>query len=98
MTVKGEMINENGTMSGGGAKPRGGRMCIGEKVSSSASDPSLAAKEAETAETELKELTRKVSEARSRVSEATGRVKAAKASLADSETAITKAKMDVKSS
>eukprot|EP00889_Picochlorum_renovo_P003369 jgi/Picre1/30399/NNA_005763.t1 len=98
VTVKGEMINENGTMSGGGAKPRGGRMCIGEKASSSASDPSLAAKEAETAEIELKELTRKVSEARSRVSEATGRVKAAKAALADSETAITKAKMDVKSS
>ncbi|KAI8101201.1 hypothetical protein M9435_001309 [Picochlorum sp. BPE23] len=98
VTVKGEMINENGTMSGGGAKPRGGRMCIGEKASSSASDPSLAAKEAETAEIELKELTRKVSEARSLVSEATGRVKAAKAALADSETAITKAKMDVKSS
>lgn len=26
---QGEMINESGTMTGGGGKPRGGRMCIG---------------------------------------------------------------------
>lgn len=27
--LQGEMINESGTMSGGGGKPRGGRMCLG---------------------------------------------------------------------
>jgi structural maintenance of chromosome 4 len=27
--VQGEIINETGTMTGGGGKPRGGRMCLG---------------------------------------------------------------------
>ena len=26
------MINESGTMSGGGGKPRGGRMCLGKEA------------------------------------------------------------------
>jgi len=28
-SMQGEMINESGTMTGGGGKPRGGRMCLG---------------------------------------------------------------------
>lgn len=30
VTLKGEMINESGTMTGGGGKPRGGRICLGK--------------------------------------------------------------------
>lgn len=30
--VQGEMINESGTMSGGGGKPREGRMCLGKSA------------------------------------------------------------------
>lgn len=29
MHAQGETINESGTMTGGGGKPRGGRMCLG---------------------------------------------------------------------
>ena len=96
--MKGEMINENGTMSGGGAKPRGGRMCLGDKAKSSKSDPSEAAKEAEKAEIELRELTGRVSEARKRASDCTLKLKSIKASLADAETSIKKSKMDAESS
>lgn len=30
--MQGEIINESGTMTGGGAKPRGGRMCLGSSA------------------------------------------------------------------
>jgi len=99
VTLKGEMINENGTMSGGGAKPRGGRMCLGTKpVVTSTVDQLKAADEAASAEEELRELTRRVAEARSRVAEATAGVKAARKELKQLETAIVKSTMDVESS
>ena len=99
VTLKGEMINENGTMSGGGAKPRGGRMCLGTKpVITSTVDQRKAADEAASAEEELRELTRRVAEARSRVAEATAGVKAARKELKQLETAIVKSNMDVESS
>ena len=98
VTMKGEMINENGTMSGGGAKPRGGRMCLGDKAKSLKSDPSEAAKEAEKAEIELRELTGRVSEARKKASDCTSKLKSIKASLADAERSIQKSKMDAESS
>jgi len=94
VTQKGEMINENGTMSGGGAKPRGGRMCLGDKAAESIIDPNQAAKEAKKAEMELEELVNKVKQSRANVSEAASQVKAAKIGLSDIETSITKAKME----
>lgn len=94
VTKKGEMINENGTMSGGGSKPRGGRMCLGDKPSAAAVDPKQAAAEARMAEQELEDIFQRVKEARSRVSEITTRVKSAKVELSDLETAISKTKMD----
>jgi len=99
VTLKGEMINENGTMSGGGAKPRGGRMCLGSKaVASGKSEHSKAAEEAASAEEQLQELTRKVAEARARMAKATSALKTAKQELNHLETSIAKSSMDVQSS
>lgn len=98
VTVKGEMINENGTMSGGGAKPRGGRICVGKKALVTACNQEQAAKEAKNAEQELEDLSRQVKEARSKVVEKSANLKAAKADLSKLETAIVKTKMDAESS
>ena len=46
------MINESGTMSGGGGKPRGGRMCLG-KAALASIDTQTAAAELQAAEQEL---------------------------------------------
>lgn len=46
------MINETGTMTGGGGKPRGGRMCLGS-AAPRALDTREAAAELATAEREL---------------------------------------------
>ena len=46
------MINESGTMSGGGGKPRGGRMCLG-KAALCSMDTQTAAAELQTAQQEL---------------------------------------------
>ena len=51
-TGQGEMINESGTMSGGGGKPRGGRMCLG-KLAASLVDTGTAKVELEAAEADL---------------------------------------------
>ena len=46
------MINESGTMSGGGGRPRGGRMCLGSQAPRAA-DASAAAAELEQAAKDL---------------------------------------------
>ena len=46
------MINESGTMSGGGGKPRGGRMCLGKATPRSLDNQAVAA-ELQAAEQEL---------------------------------------------
>ena len=50
--LQGEMINESGTMSGGGGKPRGGRMCLG-KEARRVIDTSTAQAELQAAEQQL---------------------------------------------
>ena len=52
LLLQGEMINESGTMSGGGGKPRGGRMCLGTAAPKSL-DTRAAAAELQAAEQEL---------------------------------------------
>ena len=52
MLAQGEMINESGTMSGGGGKPRGGRMCLG-KAALCSMDTHTATAELRAAEQEL---------------------------------------------
>ena len=43
MFMQGDMINESGTMSGGGGKPRGGRMCLGKATPRSLDTQAVAA-------------------------------------------------------
>lgn len=57
--VQGEMINESGTMTGGGGKPRSGRMCLGTAAPRHADDKASAS-ELMSAEKELA-CTQKVS-------------------------------------
>ena len=52
MSVQGEMINESGTMTGGGGKPRAGRMCLGSAAPCRADDKASAS-ELISAEKEL---------------------------------------------
>ena len=50
--MQGELINETGTMTGGGGKPRGGRMCLGNAAPKGL-DTRQAAAELADAETEF---------------------------------------------
>ena len=52
--VQGEMINEAGTLTGGGGKPRGGRMCLGT-AAPRAIDSREAASELATAQQQLEQ-------------------------------------------
>lgn len=93
VTIAGEMINESGTMSGGGGKPRGGRMCLGN-AAPKAVDAAASAQELEHAEKELQKLTMDISGARAIAADASSLVKIAERSLADLETGIPKTKME----
>lgn len=52
--MQGEMINEAGTLTGGGGKPRGGRMCLGSAAPRSI-DSREAASELANAEQQLEQ-------------------------------------------
>jgi structural maintenance of chromosome 4 len=83
------MINESGTMTGGGGKPRGGRMCIGSQAPKSV-DARAAAQELQAAEQELSGSQEVLKEARGRLSDAAADAKNAERMLTDLETAIPK--------
>ena len=93
VTLKGEMINENGTMSGGGAKPRGGRLCLGSAAPKVA-DAKEAAIDLRGAEAELEEAAVALKTARVALSEAVAEAKAARFALEDVETSIPKLRME----
>ena len=54
LRMQGEMINEAGTLTGGGGKPRGGRMCLGT-AAPRAIDSREAASELASAEQQLEQ-------------------------------------------
>ncbi|KAI3438320.1 hypothetical protein D9Q98_000754 [Chlorella vulgaris] len=93
VTLKGEMINEAGTMTGGGGKPRGGRMCIGSQAPKGV-DSRAAAQELQAAEQELSSSQEALREARGQLADAGADAKTAERLLADLETAIPKARME----
>ncbi|PSC72157.1 structural maintenance of chromosomes 4 [Micractinium conductrix] len=93
VTLKGEMINESGTMTGGGGKPRGGRMLLGS-AAPRAVDGRAAAAELQTAEAELNASQEALRAARDALSDASSEAKNAERMLADLETAIPKARME----
>lgn len=88
-TLQGEMINESGTMTGGGGKPRGGRMCLGS-AAPKAADPRAAAAELQAAEEELAASQDALRVARDVLSDAAQEAKVAERALGDLETAIPK--------
>ena len=90
------MINESGTMSGGGGKPRGGRMCLGNAAPKTAVDAKQAAEELQAAEQVLNDSAEALSVAREQLAEAAGQAKQAERSLVELETAIPKARLEAK--
>lgn len=93
VTAKGEMINENGTMSGGGAKPRGGRMRLGN-AAPKVVDAREAAAEMKDAAAELEQAVTALKEAREALAEAGAESKAATLALKDLEVSIPKVRME----
>lgn len=83
------MINESGTMTGGGGQPRGGRMRIG-KEAPRAVDQRAAAAELQAAEAELNASQEALRQAREALSDAASDAKNAERMLAELETAIPK--------
>ncbi|GAB4818756.1 hypothetical protein N2152v2_005802 [Parachlorella kessleri] len=96
VTLKGEMINESGTMSGGGGKPRGGRMCVGQAAPKNV-DARAAAAELQAAEQDLEGSVQALQVARQQLSGAAAEAKQAEKALAELETAIPKARMEADS-
>lgn len=96
VTVKGELINDNGTMAGGGAKPKGGRMRLGNAPPqfAASSDSKEAAVELKTAEKELETVATSLKRAREELEDAMAEVKAAKLALSDVETSIPKLRLE----
>lgn len=86
---QGEMINESGTMSGGGGKPRGGRMRLGS-AAPKAADPRAAAAELQAAEQELAASQEALRAARDALNDAAQEAKTAERALAGLETSIPK--------
>ena len=93
VTVKGEMINENGTMSGGGAKPRGGRLRLGNSAPKT-TDGKEAVADLQAAEKQLEAALAALKDMRTALSEAGAESKAALLALEDIETAIPKLRME----
>ncbi|KAK9829009.1 hypothetical protein WJX72_003379 [[Myrmecia] bisecta] len=93
VTLKGEMINESGTMSGGGGKPRGGRMCLGTAAPRTL-DTKAAAAELATAEKEMNASAEALKAARGAAEAAAAAVRAAERALGQLEVAIPKARME----
>ena len=93
VTLKGEMINESGTMSGGGAKPRGGRLRLGNAAPNvvSAND---AVKDLKEAEKELEQAIQALKDVRAAFADAQAEVKAARLAVEDVEGAIPKLLME----
>lgn len=96
VTLKGELINDNGTMAGGGAKPKGGRMRLGNAPPqfTTTADNKEATTELKNAEKELEKVATSLRMAREELEEAMAEVKAAKLALSDVETSIPKLRLE----
>lgn len=84
------MINESGTMTGGGGRPRSGRMCIGSQAPRSL-DARAAAEELQLSEGELSAIQDALRDARGQKEDAANDAKNNERMLSDLETAIPKA-------
>ncbi|KAL0027544.1 hypothetical protein WJX77_009918 [Trebouxia sp. C0004] len=93
VTIKGEMINESGTMSGGGGKPRGGRMCLGKAALASVDNQAVAA-DLQAAEQELEHGAQALQEAKARRDAASAEVRCIHKEVTRLEVAIPKLQLE----
>ncbi|CAK0785709.1 hypothetical protein CVIRNUC_008920 [Coccomyxa viridis] len=93
VTLQGEMINDSGTMTGGGGKPRGGRLRLGSGAPRPG-DQRAAAAELDTAEKQEHASAEALAEARERAQGASAAAAAAEKKLAGLQVAIPKARME----
>ncbi|BDA46592.1 Structural maintenance of chromosomes protein 4 [Coccomyxa sp. Obi] len=93
VTLQGEIINDSGTMTGGGGKACGGRMCLGSGAPKPL-DTAAAAAELAAAEKQEGASLKALSEARQRAERAAATAAAAEKALAGLETGIPKARME----
>ncbi|KAL6780915.1 SMC4 [Auxenochlorella protothecoides x Auxenochlorella symbiontica] len=96
VTLAGEVINEAGTLSGGGGRPKGGRIALGTAAPRAGAAPGGqdAAAELAGAEKELGEAEGVSSRAAEALSRAEAELTAARAALASSESALPRARLD----
>ncbi|KAG6545760.1 hypothetical protein Mapa_012721 [Marchantia paleacea] len=92
VTLDGAMFEKSGTMSGGGGKPRGGRM--GTKIR----DASGSGEALQAAESELTRLTEQLAVIRERIGVAVSQYQAAGKAVGKLELEIAKTRMEVRSS
>ena len=95
VTLSGQLIETTGTMSGGGNKPKGGRMRVGNAAPVSDADAENNEAAIEEAEKELQVSTTTVSEARAAATAAAKEAKEAETALTKMERTLPKLKADV---
>lgn len=88
MTLGGELFEKSGTMTGGGSKPRGGKM--GTSIRATVSGEAV-----ENAEKELSELVNEISSLRRRISDAVCRYQASEKSSEHSKMELAKCQKEV---
>lgn len=91
VTLKGELISESGTMTGGGGKPRRGKMCLGSGPPAGAAVAD--GKEAAVLEQDVAKLQKALAEAQSQAAEAAKVVREATKAAAQLGTGARKAAM-----
>lgn len=88
MTLEGALFEKSGTMSGGGSKPRGGKM--GSSIRESVSGEAVA-----IAEKELAQLVEQLDSLRKRISDAAKRCQVAEKTVAHLEMELAKCQKEV---
>jgi structural maintenance of chromosome 4 len=95
VTLTGQLIETAGTMSGGGNKPKGGRMRVGDMAPVNEDDSENSKAAIAEAETELAVTTATVTEARAAAAAAAKDAKEAENAVAKTERCLPKLKADV---
>ncbi|XP_027358682.1 structural maintenance of chromosomes protein 4 isoform X2 [Abrus precatorius] len=91
VTLDGALFEKSGTMSGGGSKPRGGKMGTSVRITS------VSVESVANAEKELSELTDKLNDIRQRIVDAVRRYQASEKSVAALEMELAKSQKEVDS-
>jgi structural maintenance of chromosome 4 len=95
VTLAGQLIETAGTMSGGGAKPKGGRMRVGDAAPAAEDDAESAAAAIAEAEAELAKSSATAAEARAAATAAMKEAKEAETAVAKLERQLPKLRADV---